>query len=177
MKTQTRDSGTQREPKLWSVFHRVSPAKWLALIFVARAMSFATGCSSQPAAGTLGGKCLQGCEHDTCNDGSVCDEGMDLCVAASGDGRGPGACTEAFVSPLCDANGQAFLCNDPASSEDPKCVVVATTDTTTTFCCEYGPLDDDSGVDPQRDAASSATLDAAADVVDADTMDADASDE
>jgi hypothetical protein len=177
MQTKARDLATQRERGVSSLFHRVSPGKWLALIFFARVGWMATGCSSGPAAGTLGGKCVEGCENATCNDGSVCDEAMDLCVATSGDGQGPGACSEAYYSSLCDSNGQAFLCNDPASSEDPRCAIVATTDATTTFCCEFGPLIDESGVHMPRDAGGGGTIfDADVDDADADVIVTDAGD-
>lgn len=68
------DLPTDRERTLWSVFHRVSPGKWIALYFVARATSFATGCSDPHAAGTLGNKCIQSCDSPHCDEGLSCKE-------------------------------------------------------------------------------------------------------
>ncbi len=188
MKTKTRDSGTRREYEVSSLFHRVSPGKWIALVFLWRAMSFATGCSSGPADGTLGGKCKDdGCNTMTCTDGSVCNDARDICVAATPGGDAPsgstipdpyaGATCTLGTSTLCFANEVAVYCpTDVSSSFDQTGYVCRYLLPTTepTLCCR--PIDgpcvdaacDDSGIAGDADIdANDGTEDAGSDVSDA----------
>jgi hypothetical protein len=183
MKTKARESGMSREHELSSLFHRVSPGKWMALYLIARATSFATGCSDSHPAGSLGAKCITSCNEGHCDDGLVCQPADDdpddaVCGAPTPDlpsstGGDMGNvdddnCGGPEISPLCPAGVPAYECAKPLSTLGP-CTYASSTSYSTTYCCQYGPRAVDASADA-TDAfdANDATKDAASDVDDAD---------
>jgi len=152
-----------RERTVWSLFHRVSPGKWIALYFVARATSFATGCSDPHAAGTLGNKCIQSCNDPHCDQGLLCKESSydqvsgGVCITAPADsGSNPGpyfdAACELASSPECEESEAAFSCPAGNTSSLPNAVCRLVQESI--FCCETFP----SGSAPS-DASSESSSD------------------
>lgn len=172
-----RDEGVHREHAVSSLIHRVSPGKCLALVFMFRAMTWATGCSSGPADGTLGGKCKNdGCEL-TCTDGSVCDQSEDVCVSSSdtsGGGSGsvppvfgpltPDGCTEGDYGD-CNSDEVQLNCTvGYAPSAEYSCQPPENQ----TYCCVLACNDCDAGADGDAAENESDASDAEAGYVDAD---------
>jgi hypothetical protein len=148
MSTNYRDSRPPRERTLSLFAHRVSPGRWLALIFVARAASFATGCSSnQHAAGTSGGACLQSCnDKEYCNDDTlVCDSASGLCVTNPNPPGDLAGCVQ-IDSPLCDTGEFALQCIGDSGISN-ECTYATSDNVGATYCCLLGPVDGDSGID------------------------------
>ena len=112
MKTKPRDSGTLREPGLSSLFHRVSPGKWIGLLLIVRALHLATGCETSPS-----GPCDESCSGRTCRADEYCEDNT---------------CHQSLGSPVYEA-GPASIC-DPAAPEDPSRPPLCTPDEEELFC-------------------------------------------
>jgi hypothetical protein len=165
MRMKTRDSGTRREHRLSSSFHRVSPGKWVGLFMLLRAASFATGCGSKPPDGTNGGNCHESCTGRGCDQGLTCNGSSNECEpdlsSTYPTQQPPPSCTY-YTSSGCDAGEIAVECSEGKTpSNSFTCSELATVGYNGgIYCCNLKPDCILLQCDTENDASTDATADA-----------------